>query len=275
VFQDSEDNDDYEEEGDTQYIRRRRRKDEKPKLEAVLQALRQVRWTIHDFLVTFIREEDCEGNPIILDRKIMKTAQHRQDYLRNTLNTPKIGSLILQPASIIRVEFQRLQQTQYFQRFEVTADIGSINFQKAFQSIQDTAPTWHGIMNELLQNQRANWSSYNMRGQEGIPESVQRVGFMITSMLCFSRAKKQCNLFPSILDIYLLRSEVKRRVIETLAGLGICHRYHTASTILSDLAQHSKVRLVLITDLSTLLNIIRFTLPSVRYLSFPSLRVSD
>jgi hypothetical protein len=92
VFQDSEDNDDYEEEEDTQYIRRRRRKDEKPKLEAVLQALRQVRWTIHDFLVTFIREKDCERNPIILDRK---TAQHRQDYLRNTLNTPKIGSLIL------------------------------------------------------------------------------------------------------------------------------------------------------------------------------------
>jgi hypothetical protein len=114
-----------------------------------------------------------------------------------------------------------------------------------------------------------------MRGQEGIPESVQRVRFIITSMLCFSCAKKQCNFFLLILDIYLLRSGVKRRVIETLAGLGICHRYYTTSTILSDLAQHSKVRLVLIINLSTLLNIIRFTLPSVRYLSFPSLRVSD
>jgi hypothetical protein len=49
-----------------------------------------------------------------------------------------------------------------------------------------------------------------MRGQKGIPESVQRVRFIITSMLCFSRAKKQYNLFPSILNIYLLRSRVKR-----------------------------------------------------------------
>jgi hypothetical protein len=75
-----------------------------------------------------------------------------------------------------------------------------------------------------------------MRGQKGIPESVQRVRFMIISMLCFSRAKKQYNLFPSILNIYLLGSGVKRWVIETLAGLGICYGYYTASIILSDLA---------------------------------------
>lgn len=45
-----------------------------------------------------------------------------------------------------------------------------------------------------------------------------------------------------MLDIYLAGSGVKRRVVETLSGLGICHSYHTANRLLKKVASNAEVR---------------------------------
>ncbi|XTI93248.1 hypothetical protein V2W45_1250821, partial [Cenococcum geophilum] len=50
--------------------------------------------------------------------------------------------------------------------------------------------------------------------------------FAITSIVCYSRAKKRSSFLSLILDIYLIGSSIKRRVIETLLGLGIYYSYY-------------------------------------------------
>ncbi len=41
-------------------------------------------------------------------------------------------------------------------------------------------------------------------------------------------------------------SGVKRRVIETLSGLGLCHGYHTGNKLMHALSRQAKVRLSLL-----------------------------
>ena len=64
---------------------------------------------------------------------------------------------------------------------------------------------------------------------------------MITSMICLSQARNQSNFFATIIDIYLIGSGVKRRVIEMLSGLGICHSYWKANRALHDVADAARV----------------------------------
>ena len=64
---------------------------------------------------------------------------------------------------------------------------------------------------------------------------------MITSMICLLQARNQSNFFTKIIDIYPIGSGVKRRVIETLSGLGICHSYCKANKVLHDVADAARV----------------------------------
>jgi hypothetical protein len=57
--------------------------------------------------------------------------------------------------------------------------------------------------------------------------------FIIISIAYFTQASQRSNFFLIILDIYLISCGVKRRVIKTLLGLGICYSYSTANRILS------------------------------------------
>jgi len=56
-----------------------------------------------------------------------------------------------------------------------------------------------------------------------------------------THAKIQLNFLPLILDIYLLRLGVKRRVIESLSGLGICHSYKDINRQIKAIAESVKV----------------------------------
>jgi hypothetical protein len=67
---------------------------------------------------------------------------------------------------------------------------------------------------------------------------------MITSMVCSAQARNRSNFFSSIMDLYLMGSGVKRRVIETLSGLGICHSYSKANAVLTRVSEAAKVRLL-------------------------------
>ncbi|XTI84352.1 hypothetical protein V2W45_1225900, partial [Cenococcum geophilum] len=50
--------------------------------------------------------------------------------------------------------------------------------------------------------------------------------FAITSIVCYSRAKKRSSFLSLILDIYLIGSSVKRRVIKTLLGFRVYYSYY-------------------------------------------------
>jgi len=65
----------------------------------------------------------------------------------------------------------------------------------------------------------------------------------ITSIVCHSQAVKKSNFLASALALYLVGSGTKRRVVETLSGLGICYSYHQANCIMNRIARESEVRI--------------------------------
>jgi hypothetical protein len=67
----------------------------------------------------------------------------------------------------------------------------------------------------------------------------QRV-YLITAIICRCRARGTANFLPKTLGIYLHGSGVKRRVIEVLAGLGICDSYQPINQMISNIAEYAK-----------------------------------
>jgi len=118
----------------------------------------------------------------------------------------------------------------YFGRFDHTAQIDNIYFDTAFRSIRETAPTWHTILVQLLSNSRAHQPSYSFSRTQ----DLYRRSFTITSIACDSRAKIRSNYLSSILDAYLIGPGVKRRVVETLSGLGLCVRGNRQMKTIAD-----------------------------------------
>ncbi|XTI94321.1 hypothetical protein V2W45_1252426, partial [Cenococcum geophilum] len=56
--------------------------------------------------------------------------------------------------------------------------------------------------------------------------ALSRRLFTITSIVYYSWAKKQSSFLSLILNIYLIGSSIKRRVLKTLLGLGIYYSYY-------------------------------------------------
>jgi hypothetical protein len=142
-------------------------------------------------------------------------------------------------ASIVIEEFGALIQKPYFNRSDHTNSIDDINFSEAFQIIEETAPEWHAFLKQLLNNTRAHRSSYAT--STDTEEAISKRIFTITSIVCHSRARQQSNYLASTLAAYMMGSGTKRRVLEVLAGLGICHGYRQTRRLTNEVAQESVV----------------------------------
>lgn len=126
-----------------------------------------------------------------------------------------------------------------FAKFTVEFTLESLDYQRGTTRIQEVAPTWYHLLHRLLNNRRSHRPTYSAQDKHN--NIAQRI-FMVTSMICFFRARQGSNTFSSCLDLYLVGSGVHRRVIETLHGFGICHSYHHANSLMKEVAEHASVR---------------------------------
>jgi hypothetical protein len=208
----------------------------KQKLKIVFDALRDVRWSISQFLEACVRETDPGGRAIMCD--IGGTLAQRQAKVAQAISNPFIRALDVPTVTTIREELRALIQTPYYGQFDHISVLERLNFNNAFQTVEAVAPVWHKLLLTLMSNQRVNRKKNYPKPNI---ERMSRQIFTITSIICSSQASKNSNFFPSLVDIYLVGSGVKRRVIETLSGFGICHSYKTASSALTKIAESARV----------------------------------
>lgn len=210
------------------------------KLQIVLRALRQARYTVQSFLEAMIEETDHKGQEIVINHRTLGKPSQRQTVVLRALNSPKLLKLCGNPIDIasLRGEFETLRQKPLFGKFDHTMKLEDIDFKAAFDCITQNCPQWDLAIRQLLSNQRSHWDSYAAPPAE---KNMHGPIFLITSILCSSQAKKQSNMLYSLLDIYLLGSGVKRRVFSTLAELGLCHSYKAANELMHKIADTAKV----------------------------------
>jgi hypothetical protein len=227
----------------THPVRRRHRRSAQPrltqqqKLLILVEKMEEIRWSFEEFLSCWLGASTSSTN-ITLPRRRYRTRQDRRNVLYNQMQTLDIG---LTQQSIVNAtiddELSALTTVQYFNRFDTTSNIDDIDFKVALQSVQDVAPTWYGILQHAGRNRRAHQASYPVRSDE----IDQRRIFCITSMVCNLRARQQSNFLVSAMSIYLLGSGTKRRVIETIAGLGFCCSYPQTNILMKQIASEAQV----------------------------------
>ena len=74
-------------------------------------------------------------------------------------------------------------------------------------------------------------------------ESIEGRFVLIFSILCFTRRRNTCNNIPRLLGLYFQSMGVKRRVLQVLAGLGVCESYHTINHLNEGIATEATTRL--------------------------------
>ena len=209
------------------------------KLQQVANTLRRVQWSFRTFILAWAGAE--KGKAVTIQHLQYAQPQQRQRVLMRAMDDPRIRGICQRPspADSFAAELDNLIRQPYFGQFDHTTDLETLDFELAFKIIQEVAPTWHAILLKLISNQRAHRASYDATPQS---DALSRRLFAITSIVCHSRAKKRSSFLSSILDVYLIGSGVKRRVIETLSGLGICHGYHQANRLMAKVAEEAEVQ---------------------------------
>jgi hypothetical protein len=209
------------------------------KLNDIVRALRRTNWTFEDMIKAWV---GCSGPQDIRvqHHRYHKQRQRRSAMIRAMRSLADYG--VCQEVSLVKrclSELNALVSRAPFSKFAVDISLETIDDAQAAAVVLEVAPTWHTLLSRLLSNRRHHRATY---GAPNNRANIQRRMFAITSMVCFSRARQASNTLSTCLDIYLVGSGVHRRVIETLQGLGLCHSYHHANSVMQQVAKHAAVR---------------------------------
>ncbi|RAL07845.1 uncharacterized protein BO97DRAFT_355404, partial [Aspergillus homomorphus CBS 101889] len=117
----------------------------------------------------------------------------------------------------------------HFGQFDASVTMDGLNFRETGQIIENKSPRDYHLMLHVLANERANRPSYSASRsgyQDGdMTAKHQKLLLMIICIISHSKIPRRSTLMASILSVYFHGSGVKRQVIETLSGLGLCHSY--------------------------------------------------
>jgi hypothetical protein len=208
------------------------------KLNHMVRALKRVRWKFSDFIIAWAGTE--QDNDLRIHHRKYHKHEQRRAALHEALDLlHERGIYQAQPdVNQCILELNVLITKPFFNRFDPTMDLTKMDYSQTAATIQDVAPTWYALMMGVMSNRRAGRQTYPAKDQT---LALERRLFTITSMVCFSRARNTSNHLSSSLDLYLLGSGVHRRVIEVLSGLGICHSYHHANSLMNKIADNARV----------------------------------
>ena len=67
----------------------------------------------------------------------------------------------------------------------------------------------------------------------------ERLAYVVTAMVCHTRARTASDWFSKVFGVYLHGSGVKRRVIDVISGLGL-DSYKTVNAIITQVAQAAR-----------------------------------
>lgn len=211
------------------------RQTKKEKYQSLVDLMKQYKWTTKDVLQCWLDDDMMFPN-----HQRLRTPKLRRQALQDALveleltdRVPDVSHIVQE----IRLEFDELTTHKYFAKFDSVSPIEDINFPAAVAIIETKAPVSTKLVLSLLTSRFAHRPSYK-RSSKAIPNRV----FTLTAMICHSQRIQSSNFFINALSMYLGGSGVKRRVIDTLAGLGICQGHTTTLGLINGMAKQASVR---------------------------------
>lgn len=208
------------------------------KLEKTLQLLEDLRFSVGDFVEAYLTEP--------LPTKVLEVGRRKSIFKKAIERVTASGAVSIGDDEADSVsyltfqdEFDALIDEPLFGQYEPSSGLAEVNFDGSELTLAEKAPEWSKFLGVLLQNQRCNWNSYSLKSKKG--SALKGQAYLITSIILRARARKRCNYLARLLGLYLHGSGTKRRVIETLSGLGICDSYKIVNQMVSKIAKTTEV----------------------------------
>lgn len=111
------------------------------------------------------------------------------------------------------------------------------------QSALEHAPTWHGLLSEVMLPRRANWDSYNRdpARKDELSIHVSKLIYVVLAIMTKAAARNTGNFLPNLVGRFLLASGAKRDVIEVVHGMGLADSYSSLISQNRDMSMQAKV----------------------------------
>jgi hypothetical protein len=213
------------------------------RMEAVLKELRAQRMGVGTFIRAWVEQDDEQHTRRIgLLRKLAS-----QDPILSEVFGPEKHNTF--DSDVIR-ELNGLIDRPFFNQFKEEGRSEDIQYAGAYLELERNAPIWCGFLMQVLQHSRAHQASYYRR-KDLAP--VQQKAYLITSIICKAQATNTSNYLSKTLGLYMISSGVKKRVINVLAGLGICDSYKPLNELydrIADKGEVSSLDLIMIISIS-------------------------
>ena len=186
------------------------------------------------FLQTWV-EDDSYMRALARNRRVKRL----RDALRNPVISHAVG-LDVGTASLdmkdLISELDSLVGRPFFDKFDTkSTTVQDINLSVAMEQLRTMTPSWFRLLEYILRNRRSTWGSYS--ASVALDE---RIAYVVTALVCHTRARDTSNWFSKVFGVYLHGSGVKRRVINVISGLGLCDSYNSINTVITQIAQAAR-----------------------------------
>ena len=194
-----------------------------------------MRWSFGDFLVAWVSDPGDSNIGLNATRRVGLLAKaleqaEVQEALKRHKERIGTGFELDLSSEVLLEEIDQLIGKPYFGEYDPELPLEKFDLSTGYAAIEEYAPTWTGLLKKILANRRTGWESY--RGLTGL-EPLKKKAYLISSIICRSRARKTSSFFAKALGIYLTTNGVKRRVLDACEGLGLCEGYKSIHKLLT------------------------------------------
>ena len=194
------------------------------------------RWSIRDFLRAFTTAEAEAVHQVDSQKRAQIVAEEvlGSKYIVDMTPNCTIYGAELFSVTQLRHELAALvDDNGLFGEFEEKDPIEDMDINGVADYLDSKAPKLSSLLKALMVPQSSR-PSRPMRGP------ITGKSVLITSILCNSHARNSSNCLQRKIGIYLHSMGVKRRVISTLAGFGVCETYKTINEENHQIAARAK-----------------------------------
>jgi len=203
---------------------------------------RNYRWGVKEFLhayVTEVAEEQYNDSVQTRVRKLNEAIFGQKEVLKaveeNWKSLPDETGFVSLDQLRKEMDALRTSSVQYGS-YKDEQSLQALDMKKALDDLKNKAPLLYQTLDYLMTAHRDDYTrNENLHQYRAV---------ILCSILCFTRAANTSNHIPSSLGLYLHGSGVKRRVISTMAGFGLCVSYNTISRNAEQIGKAAKERLI-------------------------------
>ena len=196
----------------------------------------QYKWTVKDLVRSLVCDAAESGNGTSKEeraKRLIDAIWGQSEVLKELER-----NALLPGVRTYERELKALESTSFFGTWKHDDEFKRLDLPSCFTEIRRLAPRLLELLELLTAPLRERDDTPNRQS-----EPLEGRYILILSIVSFTRRRNTCNNLPRMIGLYLQSMGVKRRVLQVLAGLGVCEGYHAINRLNDGIAIKATNRL--------------------------------